>query len=260
MPTSFGDGPALPPAALKVTGLSAGYGGTPIVSDVSIAAEPKQVVSILGPNGAGKSTLLKAIMGVISPSAGTVMLGDADVTGMRTVSLARLGVGYVPQVRDVFTPLRVRENLEMGGYLLDSTTLHKRIDEVLRLFPALRSMMERPAGKLSGGERKILAIARVLVSGPRVLVLDEPTAGLSPELSLKLLQEYIRQVAARGITILLVEQKAFAALEISDYAYVLVSGRNRLSGTPEGLRAQPGFAETFLGQDAHTSNGRHQLA
>jgi len=150
----------------------------PVVRDVSISVGPGEVVAIIGPNGAGKSTLLKSLVGILRLSAGKILLGTIDVTGHPPEDLAKRGVGYVPQVQDIFEPLSVRENLEMGGYLLKDSEIPGRVKEVCDVFPALAPMMKRRADKLSGGERKMLAIGRVLMLDPRVLILDEPTANL----------------------------------------------------------------------------------
>jgi ABC-type branched-subunit amino acid transport system ATPase component len=248
MPTSSSDHQPRPAAHLAVRNLTAGYGGVPVINDISIDAGHGEKVALLGPNGAGKSTFLKALMGMLTIDAGDVHLGDLDVTGMSTDSLARQGVGYVPQTRDVFAKLRVRENLEMGAYLLNAATTRERIEEVVTYFPALGRLLHRPATNLSGGERKMLAIGRVLMMRPTLMVLDEPTAGLSPELSRKLLGEYISGLAADGMTILLVEQKAVAALEMADWAYVLVSGASRLAGPARALLEDDEFGEVFLGK------------
>jgi branched-chain amino acid transport system ATP-binding protein len=228
----------------------AGYGAVPTISGISITVGFGEVVSVLGPNGAGKSTLLKALVGVLQVMSGRVMLGDEDVTRLRTDQLARKGVGYVPQTNDIFDVLTVMENLEMGGYLLRAPEIRNRVDEVVTLFPALRGMLPRPAGKLSGGERKMLAMGRVLMLKPSVLVLDEPTANLSPQLGDRLLKEHIRKLADAGTAVLLVEQRAASALEISDWAYVLVSGTTRLSGAAPDLLAQTDFSEVYLGRSA----------
>ena len=159
-------------------------------------------------------------------------------------------MGYVPQIDDVFPPLSVKENLEIGGYLLKRHEIHGRIDAVLEFFPKLKAMMGRKAGKLSGGERKMLAMGRVLMLSPSVLVLDEPTANLAPIVATQLLEEYIRGFADFGSTVLLVEQSAKAALRISDWTYVLGGGRVVLDGAPEDLAQNPIFIESFLGGGA----------
>lgn len=239
---------ARPPAHLVIDRLTAGYGGAPIISDVSAAVGCGEVVSVLGPNGAGKSTLLKALVGLVRVTQGTVRLGRENVTNLRTDELARKGVGYVPQIDDVFNGLTVAENLEMGGYLLPMSEVRGQIDEVVSMFPALGAMRRRHAGQLSGGERKMLAMGRVFMLKPSILVLDEPTANLTPELGERLLQGYVRRFADAGTAVLLVEQRASSALEISDWAYVLVAGTVRLSGSAAELRARPDFAEVYLGR------------
>jgi len=180
-------------------------------------------------------------------SAGTVMVGGRDLTGWAPEDVARAGVGYVPQVDDVFAPLTVRENLEMGGYLLPSSSLRARIDEVVSVFPRLGSMLGRPAGKLSGGERKMLAMGRVLMLAPSVFLLDEPTASLAPAIARSLLEQQVASLAQAGAAVLIVEQRARAVLAISDHTYVLAGGEVRMSGNPAELSASPAFVESFLG-------------
>ena len=235
---------------LVAAGLSAGYDGRAIVQDVNVEATPGKVVSIVGPNGSGKSTLLKALVGVVPVLAGTVTVGGTDITNFTPEKVATLGVGYVPQVDDVFPPLTVKENLEIGGYLLARHEVSTRIEAVLEFFPRLKEMMTRKAGKLSGGERKMLAMGRVLMLLPSVLVLDEPTANLAPMVATQLLEEYIRGFADNGSTVLLVEQRAKAALRISDWTCVLGGGRVVLSGHPKDLEQDPVFVESFLGGGA----------
>ena len=238
---------ALRGASLRADGVTAGYGGDPVVHAVSVRAEPREVVAIVGPNGSGKSTLLKSLVGVLRVSAGTVMVGDRDVTNLAPEEVARAGVGYVPQVDDVFPPLTVRENLEMGGYLLPRKEVGGHIERVVTIFPRLGAMLGRHAGRLSGGERKMLAMGRVLMLAPAVFLLDEPTANLAPAIARSLLNDHIRRLAEGGATVLLVEQRAKAALAISDRAYVLGGGRLQLAGTPAELAASPEFVRSFLG-------------
>jgi ABC-type branched-subunit amino acid transport system ATPase component len=232
---------------MRAEGVTAGYGGDPVIHAVSVRAEPREVVSIVGPNGSGKSTLLKSLVGVLRVSAGTVMVGDRDVTNLPPEEVARAGVGYVPQVDDVFAPLTVRENLEMGGYLLPRKEVSAHVEQVLSVFPRLGSMLGRPAGKLSGGERKMLAMGRVLMLEPAVFLLDEPTANLAPAIARSLLDEHVRRLAEGGATVLIVEQRAKAVLAISDRTYVLGGGRLQLEGTPAELSASPDFVRSFLG-------------
>ena len=232
---------------LRATGVTAGYGGDPVIRNITLVAEPGEVVSLVGANGSGKSTFLKSLVGVVRVTAGTVVIGETDVTRKAPEEVARAGVGYVPQVDDVFAPLTVRENLEMGGYLLPSGQVRARIDEVTTVFPRLGAMLSRAAGKLSGGERKMLAMGRVLMLQPAVFLLDEPTANLAPAIARTLLEEHVRRLAASGATVLVVEQRARAVLAISDRTYVLAGGEVRMEGTPAELAASPAFVESFLG-------------
>jgi ABC-type branched-subunit amino acid transport system ATPase component len=184
---------------------------------------------------------------VIRVSAGTVRVGDRTITNLPPEEVARIGVGYVPQVDDVFGPLSVKENLEMGGYLLRRAQVAPRIERVLTVFPRLSGMLGRSAGKLSGGERKMLAMGRVLMLDPGVFLLDEPTANLAPKIATSLLEEHVRGLAASGASVLIVEQRARAVLAISDRTYVLGGGEVRMEGTPAELSASPEFVESFLG-------------
>ncbi len=234
-------------AALRAAGVTAGYGGDPVIRDITIHVEPGQVVSLVGANGSGKSTLLKSLVGVVRLTGGRVTVGGTDVTGKPPEDMARAGVGYVPQVDDVFAPLTVRENLEMGGYLLRPRQSRARIEEVLAVFPRLGSMLTRQAGKLSGGERKMLAMGRVLMLRPRLFLLDEPTANLAPAIARAVLEDHVRGLARGGASVLIVEQRARAVLAISDRTYVLAGGEVRMTGTPAELTASPAFVESFLG-------------
>jgi ABC-type branched-subunit amino acid transport system ATPase component len=233
--------------SLHTRELTAGYQGSPVIHGLSISVEPGEVVSIVGPNGSGKSTLLKSIVGLVEIMSGTVLVGDRDVTGWSPENVARIGVGYVPQIDDVFPPLTVRENLEMGGYLLKRRQVSARVDHVLKVFPQLGRMVGRRAGKLSGGERKMLAMGRALMLEPALVVLDEPTANLAPKIASVVLQEHVGSLAATGASVLIVEQRAKAVLEISDRTYVLGGGQLRMEGRPAELAASPEFVESFLG-------------
>jgi ABC-type branched-subunit amino acid transport system ATPase component len=238
---------ARPAPSLQAHGITSGYGGVPVIRDVSISVGPREVVAVIGPNGAGKSTLLKSLVGILKLNSGRVILGEDDVTGKPPEELARRGVGYVPQVNDIFEPLTVLENLEMGGYLLKPAQVKARIAEVGAVFPQLPPMLKRRADKLSGGERKMLAIARVLMLDPKVLILDEPTANLSPKLADSLLKDHVRRLAGLGKAVLIVEQRARAALQVADWTSVLVSGSVRLEGPPGELLQREDFEELFLG-------------
>ena len=238
------------PLALAIRGITAGYGGPPIVTNLDMNVAKGHVVAVVGPNGAGKSTLLKAILGIARVHAGRVELNGTDVTGLPLEKLARLGIGYVPQVDDVFDGLRVRENLDMGGYLFNRAERAERMERALAVFPQLRPRLNRYVETLSGGERKMTAIARVLMLDPSVLVLDEPTAGLSPELSKAVLETQVRALGDLGKAVLLVEQKAVAALGISDWAYMLVRGEVVMSADAKEVLAKPDMREIFLGATA----------
>src|SRR5665213_2031879 len=236
--------------ALMIRSLSAGYSEIPIVTEVTLEVRRGQVVAVVGPNGAGKSTLLKAVLGIARLLGGRVELNGKDVTGLPLPQLARQGIGYVPQVEDVFEGLRVRENLDMGGYLFDRYERAARMEKALEVFPQLRSKLNRYVETLSGGERKMTAIARVLMLDPAVLMLDEPTAGLSPELSRTVLDEQIRTLGDHGKSVLLVEQKAVAALGVADWAYMMVRGRVVMSASGKDVLAKPEMREIFLGATA----------
>jgi ABC-type branched-subunit amino acid transport system ATPase component len=236
-----------PAPILRAEGITSGYGGVPIIRDVSISVGKGEIVAVIGPNGAGKSTMLKSLVGILKLSGGRILLGADDVTGHPPEDLAKRGVGYVPQVQDIFEPLSVKENLEMGGYLLKDSAIDARIKDVCDVFPLLAPMMRRRADKLSGGERKMLAIGRVLMLDPKVLILDEPTANLAPILADAVLRDQVRRLADAGKAVLLVEQRARAALEIADWTVVLVSGVARLEGRPRDLLERADFEALFLG-------------
>jgi len=238
---------SLPGVSLRAEAVTAGYGGDPVIRGISVGVDPGEVISLVGPNGSGKSTLLKGLVGVVRISSGTVSVGGRQITNLPPEEVARAGVGYVPQVDDIFAPLTVRENLEMGGYLLHRGQLAPRIERVLAVFPLLSGMLGRSAGKLSGGERKMLAMGRVLMLDPGVFLLDEPTANLAPMIAASLLEEHVRGLAASGAAVLIVEQRAKAVLAISDRTYVLGGGEVRMEGTPAELSASPEFVESFLG-------------
>jgi ABC-type branched-subunit amino acid transport system ATPase component len=248
-------------AALTIENVSAGYGGAPIVNDVSATVASGEVVVIIGPNGAGKSTLLKALAGIIPILSGRVMLGEADVTHTPTDRLAREGIGYVPQASDVFEDLTVRENLLMGGYLVPKQERKARVEEVVNMYPLLAPLVTRRVQKLSGGERKLVAIGRALMGHPRVLLLDEPSSGLAPQLSREILTERVGQLAHAGVAVLLVEQRAMAALEVADWSYVLANGRCVLSCAAGELLTREDLGQIFLGntrgRSATSTEGTH---
>lgn len=235
-------------AALTVSGLSAGYHDTPTISDVDLHVGVGEIVTVLGPNGAGKSTLLKAVLGQLRPMSGRVLLGDRELVGLRSDQVCRLSVGYVPQVNDTFPRLTVLENIEMGGYTLPRSKVKARIAEVMDLYPQLGRLASRQGGHLSGGERKMVAIARALMINPGLLVLDEPTAGLAPRPADELLRKHIAGLTTTGVSLLMVEQRAREAMAISHRAYVMAAGRVVLTDRADALLARPDLGEVFLGK------------
>jgi branched-chain amino acid transport system ATP-binding protein/neutral amino acid transport system ATP-binding protein len=231
---------------LTATGIVAGYGATDeILKGVDLRVEPGVIVGIIGPNGAGKSTLLKAIAGLLRPKAGAIILNGTDVSGRPPREISRLGLAYVPQEHNIFPSLNVVENLEMGGYI-DPRAARRRIDGVISRFPVLGAKRRHAARTLSGGERQILAMAMALMVEPAVLLLDEPSAGLSPVAAEKLF-DAIMQINKEGVSIAMVEQNASEALAVSHRAYILVDGRNSRTGPASQLAADPEIKRLFLG-------------
>jgi branched-chain amino acid transport system ATP-binding protein/neutral amino acid transport system ATP-binding protein len=231
---------------LDVTGIVGGYATAEhIVKGVALSADAGEVVTIIGPNGAGKSTALKLISGLLSPSQGKVLIGGTDITRQSPQTIAKAGLGFVPQERNVFGTLSIAENLEVSC-LFDRSASKSRMEEAYARFPMLFDKRRISAKSLSGGQRQILAMAMALMGKPRALLLDEPTAGLSPKAAHELF-EYIRRIANEGIAILMVEQNALESLEVSDRAYVLVDGRNHLDGTADAVANNPDIRRLFLG-------------
>ncbi len=243
--TSTGGSPPAPGVVLEIDSVTAGYGGEPVISDVSLRTREGRITAIVGPNGAGKSTLLKALVGLIRVSSGSVQLKGEDVTGMATEKLVRRGISYVPQVANVFAGLTVRENLEMGGYCR-KTGLPERVDELCRLFPDLAGALKRKAGTLSGGQRTMLAMARGLMVDPAVLILDEPSAGLSPKFQSTVWQR-IEQVRGTNVAVVVVEQNTRETLRHAAWAYVLVLGQNRLDGPGRELLDNDEVVRLYVG-------------
>ncbi len=248
MPTSSADAVQRPDGFLVAEHVSAGYGPTPTIRDITVQVARGEIVSVLGPNGAGKSTLLKAITGKLRHMTGSVLLDGVEISGQRNERLAGKGLGYVPQVDDVFDTLTVLENLEVGGYLLPRHKMAKNIDRVTEIFPAIAELRDRTASKLSGGERKMVAIARALMLSPSVLLLDEPTANLAAELAGVVLRDHVRRLAESGCAVLLVEQRALEALNVSDYGYVLVAGSVEVEASATELLGRQDIGEIFLGR------------
>ncbi|HEY4413874.1 MAG TPA: ABC transporter ATP-binding protein [Gaiellaceae bacterium] len=234
---------------LEVNGLEAGYDDALILRGVDLTAEAEQIVAIVGPNGAGKSTLLKAVYGLVRPSSGSVRFDGADVTGERADRLTRRGMNLVPQVENVFPSLSIAENLHVGALVLPRAERQSEIARVLGVFPVLAERRRQRAGSLSGGQRKLVALARALVARPRLLLLDEPSAGLSP-IAIDLVFEKLVEIRSLGIAIVMVEQNARRALALADTGYVLDTGRNAYSGTGRKLLDDPRVVELYLGGSA----------
>jgi ABC-type branched-subunit amino acid transport system ATPase component len=253
VPTSSADAHPRPAGFLVGEQITAGYGPTPTIREVTIQVGRGEIVAVLGPNGAGKSTLMKAITGKLRHVSGRVRLDGVDVSPPRNHRLAAKGLGYVPQVNDVFDTLTVVENLEVGGYLLSRAEVAKSIGRVTEIFPALAAMQDRLASKLSGGERKMLAIARALMVSPSVLLLDEPTANLAVELAEVVLRDHVSRLAASGVAVLLVEQRAQEALSVSDYGYIMVAGSVEIEAPAPELLSRQDIGEIFLGQTRSAS-------
>lgn len=233
--------------ALHVEALEAGYEpGLPIVRGASLAVEPNEIVAVLGPNGAGKSTLIKAIAGLVPVSSGRILLYDREITGREAHRLAHEGLGFVPQTENVFVNLSIEDNLDLAASIL-KVPKKQRLRDLYALFPDLARQRRLLAGRLSGGQRQMLAVARALVGEPKVLMLDEPSAGLSPKL-VGVVFEKLVEVRATGVTIVLVEQNVKAALAIADRAAVLVEGSTRIVGTARDLADDPQVAALYLGQ------------
>jgi ABC-type branched-subunit amino acid transport system ATPase component len=234
------------PPTLQVCDLTAGYGGPPIIQNINFQAQAGQITAIVGPNGAGKSTLLKAVCGVIVSTGGQVRMEGHDVTALPPEQLVRRGISYVPQVANVFPSLSVRENLEMGGYVRRSG-VRERIEELFGIFPDLREAATRPARTLSGGQRNMLAMARGLMVDPKVMLLDEPTAGLSPRFE-SAVWEHILKVRETGVAMVVVEQNTRRTLTHADHAYLLTLGQNRLEGTGRDLLEDEEVVALYVGK------------
>ena len=238
--------PALAEPFLIGEGMIGGYGrGADILHGCTIAADEGEIAVIVGPNGAGKSTAMKAVFGMLDLRAGQVRLAGEEITALKPQERVGRGMAFVPQTNNIFATLTVEENLEMGAFLRRDD-ISPTLDQVYHLFPILRDKRHQAAGELSGGQRQQVAVGRALMTRPKVLMLDEPTAGVSPIVMDELFDRII-EVARTGITILMVEQNARQALEIADKGYVLVQGRNAFTDTGKALLADPEVRRTFLG-------------
>ena len=233
-------------AFFEGSNMTAGYGDGPdIINSCSINVNRGEIVAILGPNGAGKSTAMKAVFGMLGLRSGRVLMNGEDITALKPQERVRKGMGFVPQTNNVFPSLTVLENLEMGAFVR-ADDIADTLSQVLELFPILREKADQPAGELSGGQRQQVAVGRALMTQPKVLMLDEPTAGVSPIVMDELFDRII-EVARTGIAILMVEQNAKQALHIADKGFVLVQGRNRYTDTGKALLADNDVRKAFLG-------------
>ena len=243
---------------LAIDGIDAGYfPDVPILNGVTLTLAAGEMVTIVGPNGAGKSTLVRVVIGLLAPWSGSVHLRGRDVTGWKPHAIVRKGVAYVAQRDNVFATMSVDENLELGTLARPGSDARLRLAEMLALFPRLAERRRQPAGTLSGGERQMLALARALMAEPDVLLLDEPSAGLSP-VAVDMIFEKIGEINASGIAVLMVEQNARRALAMSHRGYVLDGGRNRFEGSGPELLRDPSVVDLYLGGAGGETGGADQ--
>ena len=225
--------------------LTAGYGGVDIIKNINLEVKQGEIAVIVGPNGAGKSTAMKALLGMLKLSDGSVNFAENDISDMLPQDRVNLGIAFVPQTQNVFTGMSVEENLEMGGFIR-SDDIHHTIQDIYNLFPILKEKRNQSAGELSGGQRQQVAFGRALMTNPKILMLDEPTAGVSPIVMDELFSRII-EVGKTGVGILMVEQNAKQALNIADRGYVLVNGKNSREGSGQDLLNNPEVRKSFLG-------------
>jgi ABC-type branched-subunit amino acid transport system ATPase component len=233
---------------LRLDALTTGYGQMEILHGVSIEVRPGELVAVIGPNGSGKSTMLKAAAGLLRAWSGSIRFGERDITALSPRQRLLAGIGYVPQSRNIFSNMTVLENLDVGALLFPAGR-QARLARVFSIFPALADLRSRSAGKLSGGQQQMVAVGRALMSDPAVLLLDEPTAGLSPKVVDELFAT-IRRIADHGVSALIVEQNALKALAAADRAYVLANGQNRMEGQAQALAGDEAVRRLYLGEPA----------
>lgn len=239
----------MPEPVLSLDGVCAGYGDLRILNGISLHVEAGERVLIFGPNGSGKSTMLKTICGLVRPQSGSIALAGAELAGMAPPQVVAQGISYVPQIKNVFPDLTVAENLEIGGVLARRRVAH-RMAEVFELFPRLAERKGQAAGLLSGGERQLVAMGRALMLDPQVLLLDEPSGGLSPAMVKESFEHILTINRERGTAIMLVEQNVVEAMDVTERGYLLETGEVRLEGAVEELRASPDVAQIYLGLHA----------
>ncbi len=231
---------------LEIRGLNAGYGGVQVLWDVSLRVERGEIVSLIGANGAGKTTTLRSVMGIVKPFSGRITFDGEEITGLPTHRIVRMGLSLVPEGRHLFPKMTVMENLRMGAYAVDGSRFKDLLERVFQIFPVLKDRRDQLASTLSGGEQQMLAIARGLMSDPKILMLDEPSLGLAPKIVKKVMR-VVSDIRDEGVTILLVEQNAKISLEISDRGYVLETGRVVLEGSSEELLRNEHVRRAYLG-------------
>jgi len=231
---------------LSVERLRCGYGSNEIIHGVDLQVEPGEVVTILGPNGCGKTTFIKSILGYVRLTAGNIVFAGRDIGRFSATARSTLGIGYVPQLANVFKPLSVLENLEMGGYRLDQHSCKSAIDRLFAMFPMLHARRRQRADTLSGGERQILAMARSMMVEPKLIFLDEPSAGLSPRRADEIF-EHIRTITSHGTAVVVIEQDALRALAVSSRAYVLVTGQVAFEGSAAEVASDERIRSAYLG-------------
>lgn len=234
-------------AILKVEGINAGYRKLQILFDVDVSIEERNITAIVGPNGSGKSTLLKTIMGITNIYNGHVYFDGVEITGKSPHIISRMGVAYLPQMGNVFSTLTTYENLVLGGYMINKDEFEDRIKEVLEYLPDIREFMTKKVGKLSGGQRQMVAMALALIRKPKIMLFDEPSANLSPKLAIKIIDKIKSLRDDLNITIVIVEQIVKLALNIADDAYLLVSGRIKYAGKADELSQRPDLGKLYLG-------------
>ncbi|MEK4523639.1 ABC transporter ATP-binding protein [Psychrobacillus sp. FSL W7-1457] len=232
---------------LKVTGIETFYGKIQALKNVNLVVEQGQVVTLLGANGAGKTTTMKTITGLLKPQKGTVEFLGENITGMRPDQLVRKGIALVPEGRAILSSMTVLENLEMGAYHRNDKDIKKDLENVMEQFPILKEREDQLGGTLSGGQQQMLAIARALLSKPKLLLLDEPSMGLAPLIVADIFK-MIREIKASGTTVLLVEQNAKQALKVADYGYVMETGKIIINGEADSLLEDPRVVEAYLGK------------
>lgn len=239
---------------LNVVGLQCGYGRDEVIHGVDFAVDGSEIVTVLGPNGCGKTTFVKAVLGYLRLSRGSITFNGKDITALRATERSALGMGYVPQLLNVFKPLTVMENLEMGGYRLTRRERERGLGRVLEIFPILRERSDQRAVTLSGGERQLLAMGRALMVEPELLFLDEPSAGLAPRRASEVF-EHVQRVATLGTSIVIVEQDVHRALAISERGYVFVSGRVEFEGSAQSITQDERIRAAYLGGQGNVESG-----